>query len=111
MEDEKKSVQGITTVEPDELKTVSGGGCWNSARFVAPDGHDVGCDIAWYNVQNNAWDFLQAFPDICPIDGKPHDPSGRMSAGGQQFYITCAKCGNFLDKNGRFSRSSGIFAD
>ena len=39
-----------------ELEGVAGGGCWFGARFEAPDGHDVGCSMLFYD---NKLDFSQ----------------------------------------------------
>lgn len=60
MDERTKKERMIT--DPDELEKAVGGvegGCWNSARFVAPDGHDVGCDVAWYRPQFGDRDFLR----------------------------------------------------
>lgn len=95
----------------ETLEDVGGGGCWFGARFVAPDGHDVGCGQAYYRVQFNDKDFCRKFPTICPIDGQPHDTNGRQNAGGGQAFITCSRCGHYVDKEGKFTDGWGVVAD
>ena len=56
----------------ESLEDVGGGGCWFDARFVAPDGHDVGCG---------------------------------------QAFITCSRCGHYVDKEGKFTDGWGVVAD
>lgn len=94
-----------------ELVQAAGGGCWASARFVAPDGHDVGCAVSWYRVQFNDLDFCAKFPEICPIDGKAHDNTGRQYCGNGRYLITCKKCGHYLEKDGTFHSGWGVVAD
>ena len=98
-------------VDNEELEKVTGGGCWFGARFEAPDGHDVGCEVSWYRVQFSDIEFCNKFPSICPIDGNPHDNTGRKYAGKGKYFIVCKKCGHYLDKNGNYDDGWGILAD
>lgn len=98
-------------LKDEEIEEVSGGGCWFGARFVAPDGHDVGCSQAYYRVQFDDKEFCRKFPSICPKDGNPHDTNGRQNAGGGNAYIMCSRCGHYVDKQGNFHEGSGVVAD
>ena len=94
-------------IADDELEKVAGGGCWFGARFVAPDGHDVGCEVAWYRVQFSDSEFVNKFPSICPIDGKKHDLDGNHYCGNGVYLLCCSKCNHFVDRNGNYI-SEGI---
>jgi hypothetical protein len=111
MEEMKNTAPEI--VEEDNLEQAAGGegDCWNSARFVAPDGHDVGCSMVYYRVQFSDRDFIKKFPTVCPVDGGPHDPSGRKYCGDGKYLIICKKCGHYVDKDGKFYPGWGILAD
>lgn len=88
----------------DELEGVSGGNCWNGARFVAPDGHDVGCKHVYY--KDNAFDrndFSVQFKHICYVDGGPHKTDGRQYCGDGHYRVLCSKCHQYLDMNGNYS--------
>ena len=109
MEEMKKNP---AILEEDELEQAAGGDhCWNSARFVAPDGHDVGCKMVYYRVQFNDSEFCEKFPMICPIDGGPHDPSGRKYCGDGKYLIICRKCLKYVDKDGKIYNGWDILAD
>ena len=98
-------------VNDEEMKEVNGAGCWNSARFVAPDGHDVGCAAAYYRVQFSDLDFVKKFPGVCPVDGGPHDLSGRKYHGNGKYYYNCAKCHHALTADGNYSDNGGDLAE
>lgn len=98
-------------VNDEKMEGVSGGGCWFGARFEAPDGHDVGCSQAYYRVQFSDTEFCNKFPSICPIDGKPHDSSGRQYCGEGKYFITCTKCGHHLNKEGNYDGGRSTVAD
>lgn len=89
-------------LKEEALEEVSGGGCWFNARFVAPDGHDVGCTVSWYRVQFDDLEFCKKFKSICPIDGNAHDTTGREYWGNDNYFIKCKKCGHYLDEEGNF---------
>ena len=99
------------TMADEELQAVNGAGCWFGARFVAPDGHDVGCSMSYYRVQFNDKEFCEKFPKICPVDGAPHDDSGRQYCGSGKYFITCKKCGHYLNKDGTYHTGWGVLAD
>ena len=88
-------------LKEEALEEVSGGGCWFGARFVAPDGHDVGCNVSWYRVQYNDYEFCYKFRSICPIDGNAHDNTGGEYSG-NLYVFKCKKCGHLLDEEGNF---------
>lgn len=74
-------------VPDEELDNVAGGGCWFGARFEAPDGHDVGCRMIFYD---NKLDFSAKFPSICYSDGGPHECIIKRYGGQDLLY--CRKC-------------------
>lgn len=49
MDKDKIKAQNI---DDKELDNVAGGGCWFGAQDVAPDGHDIGCVLGWWD----SWD-------------------------------------------------------
>ena len=112
MEERTKKEHMIT--DADELEKAAGGtagGCWFGARFVAPDGHDVGCEVSWYRVQFSDREFCEKFPAICPTDGKPHDTAGRHYCGSGQYLLKCSRCGHFVNKDGTYNSGWGVLAD
>ncbi|MBQ6492770.1 MAG: hypothetical protein IJI92_02770 [Erysipelotrichaceae bacterium] len=98
-------------IKEEKMDEVSGGGCWFNARFVAPDGHDVGCEIQWYRVQFSDNEFCNKFPSICPIDGGPHDNKGRHYCGNGNYLMKCSKCGHFVDKQNNYTDGWGFPVD
>ena len=98
-------------LKEENLEKVSGGGCWFGARFVAPDGHDVGCEVAYYRVQFSDNEFCNKFPSICPIDGGPHDNLGRHYCGEGKYKIKCSKCQHFVDKQNNYTDGWGFYLD
>ena len=111
MEGKKMEEKNKILAKDEEMEEVSGGGCWFNARFVAPDGHDVGCEVQWYRVQFSDLEFCKKFPKICPIDGGPHDLSGRHYNGNGSSYYECAKCGHFLEKDGSYHDGWGVLVE
>lgn len=68
------------------------GGCWLSARFVAPNGHDVGCTWTYY-MDNEVGKtlFMKECKDICFVDGKPHDINERQYCGDGHYRVLSEK--------------------
>ena len=108
---EENKLEELKIESEEKLEQTAGSGCWFNARFVAPDGHDVGCGTSWYRVQFSDTEFCSKFPGICPVDGNPHDPSGRHYCGNGQYFIACSKCGHFLNKDGTYHSGWGVLAD
>ena len=105
---DNKENKDIKELNDENLEEAAGGGCWFGARFVAPDGHDVGCDVSYYRVQFNDREFCEKFPKICPIDGGPHDTDGRHYCGNGVYKYKCSKCQHFVDKEGNYHSGWGV---
>ena len=95
----------------DELENVSGGGCWFGARYVAPDGHDVGCSMSEYRDAFDLKTFSYKFRDVCFKDGQAHDTNGRQYCGNGEYRVLCSKCGLYMDMNGVFSDNQCAVVD
>ena len=75
-------------VDDNELDNVAGGGCWFGAKDVAPDGHDIGCILGWYD----SWDEYYYEKGTCKVCG------GKLSeekswASSATTYKWCTQCG------------------